>query len=289
MTTDNNENLSNIIDKELEPSNKIVKPEENLKEGNLIFSISGYKDFTGNIGEPLTIAKHGTYDKVIYDRTPVTINGIDKETYIYGKDTVVPTTKDTDVKEVTLTKNDEVVENYELGKEIIASGKYVLTVKDKANHITTKEFTIEKQQIEFELSIEPKIELDGKENIIEDNKEVFNDELTMIEELSYKISLLKGVLYDKNNTFKLSDGRTIQTAIVENNNLRKLKSIYESIIIYRNSKKRVSEINFPYFECKVVNYDLKDIRSKIDEIDSKLQQTDFEISKLNCLEFEISL
>ena len=133
------------------------------------------------------------------------------------------------------------------------------------------------------------IELDGKENIFEDNKEVFNDELTMIEELSYKISLLKGVLYDKNNTFKLSDGRTIQTAIVENNNLRKLKSIYESIIIYRNSKKRVSEINFPYFECKVVNYDLKDIKSKIDEIDSKLQQTDFEISKLNCLEFEISL
>ena len=55
------------------------------------------------------------------------------------------------------------IENYELGKEIIGAGKYILTVKDKANHITTKEFTIEKQQIEFELNIDSKIELDGKE------------------------------------------------------------------------------------------------------------------------------
>ena len=133
------------------------------------------------------------------------------------------------------------------------------------------------------------IELDGKVNIVEDNKEVFNDQLEIIEELSNKISLLKGILYEKNNTFKLSDGRTIQTAIVENTVLRRLKSIYESIIVFRNSKKRVSEINFPYFECKEVNYDLNDIKSKINEIDSKLQQTDFEISKLNSLEFEISL
>lgn len=144
----------------------ITKTEENLPEGNLTFEILGYKDFTGNTGEPLTIAKHGTYDKVIYDRTPVTINGIDKETYTYGKDTVIPTTTDTDVKEVNLTKNDEVVENYELGKEIIGAGKYILTVKDKANHITTKEFTIEKQQIEFELNIDSKIELDGKEKTV---------------------------------------------------------------------------------------------------------------------------
>ena len=133
------------------------------------------------------------------------------------------------------------------------------------------------------------IELDGKVNIVEDNKEVFNDQLEVIEELSNKISLLKGILYEKNNTFKLSDGRTIQTAIVENTVLRRLKSIYESIIVFRNSKKRVSEINFPYFECKEVNYDSNDIKSKINEIDSKLQQTDFEISKLNSLEFEISL
>ena len=80
------------------------------------------------------------------------------------------------------------------------------------------------------------IELDGKVNIVEDNKEVFNDQLEIIEELSNKISLLKGILYEKNNTFKLSDGRTIQTAIVENTVLRRLKSIYESIIVFRNSK-----------------------------------------------------
>lgn len=133
------------------------------------------------------------------------------------------------------------------------------------------------------------IELDGRENIIEDNKEVFDDELALIEELTSKISLLKGILYDKNNTFKLSDGRTIQTAIVDNTNLRKLKALYESMLVYRNTKKRVSEVNFSYFESKVVNYDINDIKARIREIDSKVQETDFEISKLNSLEFEISL
>lgn len=133
------------------------------------------------------------------------------------------------------------------------------------------------------------IELDGRENIIEDNKEVFDDELSLIEELTSKISLLKGVLYDKNNTFKLSDGRTIQTAIVDNTNLRKLKVLYESMLVFHNTKKRVSEVNFSYFESKVVNYDINTIKSRIKEIDSKIQETDFEISKLNSLEFEISL
>lgn len=133
------------------------------------------------------------------------------------------------------------------------------------------------------------IELDGRENIIEDNKDVFDDELSLIEELTNKISLLKGVLYDKNNTFKLSDGRTIQTAIVDNTNLRKLKGLYESMLIYRNTKKRVSEVNYSYFESKVVNYDVNHINTRIKEIDSKVQETDFEISKLNSLEFEISL
>ena len=132
-------------------------------------------------------------------------------------------------------------------------------------------------------------ELDGKINIIEDNKKDFQNELAELERLSKKISLLKGVLYDKNNTFKLSDGRTIQTAIVDNNNLRKLKSSYEMLLNYRNNKNRVSEVNNSYFEVREINFNTEEIKSKLKEIDLIIQKTDFEISKLNSKEFVINI
>ena len=48
---------------------KIPENEANLAEGELTFAISGYTDVNGNVGEVLTEATHGTYNKVIYDRT----------------------------------------------------------------------------------------------------------------------------------------------------------------------------------------------------------------------------
>ena len=150
----------------------IPKSEEKLKEGELTFSISGYKDFTGNEGQALTIANHKTYNKVIYDRTPVTINGIEKEIYTYGKEQIIPTTNDTDVKIVELTKDNQIVKDYNLGTKITEVGEYKLVVKDKANNITTKQFTIEKQQIEFEMEIGSEIEFDNKEKKV--NVKVLN-------------------------------------------------------------------------------------------------------------------
>lgn len=50
---------------------KIPKDEANLAEGELTFSISGYKDAAGNMGEPITAAKHQKYYKVTYDKTPI--------------------------------------------------------------------------------------------------------------------------------------------------------------------------------------------------------------------------
>ena len=43
---------------------KIPATEANLKEGELTFEVSGYKDLTGNEGTPLTIATHNKYNKV---------------------------------------------------------------------------------------------------------------------------------------------------------------------------------------------------------------------------------
>ena len=130
-------------------------------------------------------------------------------------------------------------------------------------------------------------ELDGRINIIEDNKEAFDQYFNEIEKGTKELSRLKAILYEKNNEFKLNDGRSIQQAIVDNTNLRKLKSTYEQLLLLKNSKRRVTEVNNSYFECKTVNFDLKQLRQKLEEIDNKIQKTDFEISKLNSVEFEI--
>lgn len=130
-------------------------------------------------------------------------------------------------------------------------------------------------------------ELDGRVNIIEDNKETFDLELKGLEESIKKLSELKTILYEKNNSFKLNDGRTIQQAIVDNTNLRKLKTCYEQLLLSKSSKKRMTEVNNSYFECRTINFEPSIIKEKLDKIDKTIQQTDFEISKLNSVEFEI--
>ena len=131
------------------------------------------------------------------------------------------------------------------------------------------------------------IEIDGKTNIIKENKETFEFNFKEIEKSVKELSKLKTILYEKNNQFKLTDGRSIQQAIVDNANLRKLKSLYEQLLLLKNSKRRVTEVNNSYFECKELNFDFNELREKLREIDNKIQNTDFEISKLNSIEFEI--
>lgn len=136
----------------------------------------------------------------------------------------------------------------------------------------------------YNISVE---ELDGRINVIEDCKDDFNQCLNEIERCNKELSKLKGILYDKNNEFKLVDGRSIQQAIVDNTNLRKIKSCFESILYAKSSKKRVTEVNNSYFETKVINFDSKEIKKRLEEIELEIQNTDFEISKLNSIEFEI--
>ena len=124
-------------------------------------------------------------------------------------------------------------------------------------------------------------------NILGYNKESFDLDLETIEKNINELSRLKTILYEKNNQFKLNDGRSIQQAIVDNTNLRKLKTVYEQLLLLKNSKKRDTEVNNSYFECKTVNFNSKQIREKLEKIDNKIQETDFEISKLNSVEFEI--
>ena len=132
-------------------------------------------------------------------------------------------------------------------------------------------------------------ELNGTINVIEDTKSEFDDNLAEYKDILSKVTKLKSILYTKNNTFTLSDGRTIQTAIIDNTNLRKLKSLYESMLFSKSVKRRVTEVNNSYFECKSINYNSDDIKKELDIVNYKIQKTDFEISKLNSLEFEIDI
>ena len=130
-------------------------------------------------------------------------------------------------------------------------------------------------------------ELDGSETILEDYKKDFTEELQNLKNTYELLTKLKKIQFEKNNTYKLNDGRTIQQAISDNNYLRKLKNFYNSIVNNRSTKARVTEVNNSYFECPNLNYDSKDIQKEIDEITKKIETTDFEISKLNSIEFEI--
>ena len=155
-------------------------------------------------------------------------------------------------------------------------------ISEVEKNLSSKIYSIEDYALN--ISIE---ELDGKVNLVEDNKEIFNLNLEEIEKASKELSRLKAILYEKNNEFKLSDGRTIQQAIVDNTNLRKLKTTYENLLLLKNTKKRVTEVNNSYFESKTLNFDQNKLKKRLEEIDSKIQKTDFEISKLNSVEFII--
>jgi len=132
-------------------------------------------------------------------------------------------------------------------------------------------------------------ELDGTVNIIEDYKNDFEKDFEDYKKTQERITKIKSIIYQKNNTFKLPDGRTIQEALVDNTNLRKMKSLYNYLITQKNVKKRVTEVNNSYFECKTVNFDIEKIRKEYEILEKKIQDTDFEISKLNSIEFEIEL
>ena len=155
-------------------------------------------------------------------------------------------------------------------------------ISEEERYLNNRTYTIKTYALNTTIE-----ELDGRVNIIEDNKEAFDLDFEALETSVKKLSKLKSVLYQKNNEFKLSDNRTIQEAIVDNTNLRKLKQTYEQLLLFKSSKKRITEVNNSYFECKTINYDSKKLMEKLKEIDKEIQRTDFEISKLNSIEFEI--
>lgn len=129
-------------------------------------------------------------------------------------------------------------------------------------------------------------ELDGSETVLENYKQDLDEELKSLETSYQLLTKLKKFQFIKNNSLKLNDGRTIQQAISDNNYLRKIKNFYNSIVNNRSTKQRITEVNNSYFECRNLNYDVKEIRNKIEKITQEIETTEFEISKLNSIEFD---
>lgn len=132
-------------------------------------------------------------------------------------------------------------------------------------------------------------ELGGTINTIEDYKEDFKKTYEEYERTQIRISKIKKIIHKKNAELKLEDGRNIQEAIIDNTNLRKMKSTIEFLLTLRNSKKRITEVNNSYFECETVNYDLELLEKRFIELEKEINNTDFQISKLNSIEFETEL
>lgn len=151
-----------------------------------------------------------------------------------------------------------------------------------------KKLTYITNYLEERIFNETIIELNGNKNVVKDYKLDFESFLQEQENIIKRITYLKKTLYEKNNSFKLSDGRTIQSAIIDNTYLRREKTFYDNLLTYKNSKKRMTEVNNSYFDSYEVNYNPDEVKEKVKILEEKIQQTDFEISKLNSIEFEIS-
>ena len=48
--------------------------------------------------------------------------------------------------------------------------------------------------------------------------------------------------------------------------------MYEQLLLLKNSKKRVTEVHNSYFECRTVNFDSKELKKRLDEIDKVISR-----------------
>ncbi|MBL0387414.1 S-layer homology domain-containing protein [Tumebacillus sp. ITR2] len=99
------------------------------QDGNYVLTVT---DQAGN-----TTVRHFGIDTT----APVVTGVIENQLY---NTTVTPTSADTDIQTVTLTRNGLSVPGYTLGSAIPLDGAYVLTVTDLAGNITQTQFNIDK-------------------------------------------------------------------------------------------------------------------------------------------------
>ena len=119
-----------------------------------------------------------------------------------------------------------------------------------------KKFTNITSHIEEMIFNETIIELDGTANVIKDYKKDFDEALMEQENILKKISKLKATLYEKNNSFKLSDGRTIQVGSPYWVKVEPIKWMIDEKANIALSKKLIFKKSPPYKHNKSIYYTL---------------------------------
>lgn len=148
----------------------------------------------------------------------------------------------------------------------------------------------EVQELYFDLKRnnmnEDTIELDGSKQNLKDNSDFmkkykeFNDKLE-------RINNIKAILFTKNNSLMLSNGSTIQAALVEISNKKKVVDLINSLLKLKPSKERITEVNNSYFLSSTLAFDANRMKKEKEELEKEIKELEFEISQLNSQTFEI--
>ena len=140
------------------------------------------------------------------------------------------------------------------------------------------------RSLAYNTSIE---ELNGKTVLVEDYKQDFYKTYNELKRLQKSITKMKKIINNRNHELILPDGRTIQDALIDNITNRRMENYLETLLDRHNRKTRKMESIEPYYECQTLNYDLEKLQAEYDEIKKSLHVTDYEISKLNAIEFNM--
>lgn len=130
------------------------------------------------------------------------------------------------------------------------------------------------------------IELDGREQVLEEYKDFMKDYTDYMNKLSL-LSKLKSIKSEKNNSMRLPNGMTIQSAIFEISNKKKLLSLVMELNSLNPSKRRVTEVNNSYFLSKELAFDKNNMQDEYERIQRDIDELEFEVGKLNSQVFEI--
>lgn len=130
------------------------------------------------------------------------------------------------------------------------------------------------------------IELDGKDQMLEEYSD-FNNDFSKFCDLGEEITQLKGIIFEKNNSLKLKNGDTIQKALIDIKNRRKILELVKQLTRQTPSKKRTSETNNSYFTSKELAYDKGEMEKLQEKLTTEILNLELEISQLNSIMFEI--
>jgi hypothetical protein len=133
---------------------------------------------------------------------------------------------------------------------------------------------------------EDAIELDGNKQNLKDNSD-FMEKYKEFNEKLRKINAIKAILFTKNNSLLLSNGSTIQAALVEISNKKKVIDLINILLRLKPSKERITEVNNSYFLSSTLAFNSDHMKKEKERLEEEIKELEFEISQLNSQTFEI--